>query len=99
MKDTCNFEQCEFGKSFFNDRSECFNYIESWWTPSDGSVPILIGDCAPRRTMLMVQEHYNRLEGLQRATDEMKSEDRHLKNAIKSILTLLPDNKLLEIEG
>jgi len=86
MQDTCNFEQCKFGKSFFNDRTECFNFIESWWTPHDGGPPKLVGDCAPRRTVLMIQEHYNRLEGIQKAVEEERNADQPLKQMARLLL-------------
>lgn len=73
MENTCNFSECKMAKKMgFETASDCFNFIESWWTSLDGQ-PKLIQDCAPRRTILMIQEHYNRLIGLQQAQEQQRN--------------------------
>lgn len=86
MEETCNFEQCKFGKSFFNNRTECFNFVETWWKPLEGQ-PKLVGDCAPRRTMLMVQDLYNRLIGLQQASEQERNANVHINEFAKVVLS------------
>jgi len=56
---------------------KCPNFIESWWKPSELNTgqPVLVADCAPIRTFLMVQELYNRLVGVQAVQEEMRNEN------------------------
>jgi hypothetical protein len=69
MENTCN-EKCHLWKKY---GINCPNYIESWWTFEDKKKPILIKDCAPKRTFLMIQELYNRLVGLQQASEQQRN--------------------------
>jgi len=73
MEDTCAKNECPMWKKF---KEKCPNYIESWWTPSqpggDGQ-PILLHDCAPRRTFLMIQELNNRLIGVEKSNEQQRN--------------------------
>jgi hypothetical protein len=85
MEDTCHFETCKFAKEFFEKPEECFNYKETWWKPLEGE-PILHKDCAPIRTMIMVQEHYNRLIGLEKAQEQQRNESKRIMNVFEQIV-------------
>ena len=74
MENTCSYKECEFGK-LFDKPEQCPNYMESWWRPSNDDKPILIKDCAPRRTFLMIQDLSNRLVGVQKSQEEQRDEN------------------------
>jgi hypothetical protein len=71
MENTCDFEKCYFAQ-LLDNVEQCPNYVEGWWTPLEGK-PQLYKDCAPKRTQLMVQELYNRLTGLQKASEQERN--------------------------
>ncbi len=74
MEGTCNYKECAFFKRMkWKHNSECFNFIETWWTPLEGT-PKLVQDCAPKRTMIMTQELYNQQIRLQQASEEQRNE-------------------------
>lgn len=74
MENTCNYEECEFGKLLFDKPEHCVNYVESWWTPQNDGNPILIKDCSHKRLFLMVQDLSNRLVGVQKSQEEQRNE-------------------------
>ena len=53
---------------------ECPNYIETMWEENGNPQPVLIKDCAPRRSLLMLQELYNRTFGLQQQISQQEKE-------------------------
>lgn len=42
--------------------------------PTNPGPPVLVADCAPKRTMLMMQEISNRLLGVEKAQEEARNE-------------------------
>jgi hypothetical protein len=83
---TCHFETCKFAKEFFSDREECFNYKATWWTPTDGGEPIMIYDCAPIRTLIMVQELANGQIRLQKAQEQQRDRSDIAVRGLKEII-------------
>ena len=73
MEDTCNHRDCKLFDLLGGTPEQCPNYQESWWTPKDGGKPILIKDCAPRRTFLMIQNLSNQLIGVQKASEQSRN--------------------------
>lgn len=73
MEGTCRKEKCKMWQLYGED---CPNYIESWWSPPPTipGPPVLVADCAPRRTMLMMQEISNRLLGVEKSQEEARNE-------------------------
>lgn len=69
-------------------QEDCFNFVESWWTPEGRKEPIVVKDCAPKRTFMMIQDLYNRLIGVQKQQDELSKE--YEKQQL--VLSLLTDN-------
>jgi len=74
MENTCNYKECKLFDLLGGVPEQCPHYIESWWTPSDGGKPILVKDCAPKRTFLMIQDLNNRLIGVQKSQEEQRDE-------------------------
>lgn len=85
MENTCNFEKCKFGKDFFSKPEECFNFKETWWKPLEGE-PLLVKDCAPIRTMLMVQGLHDRLIGVQQSQEQQRNKSDRIINAFSHIV-------------
>jgi aminopeptidase-like protein len=82
MENTCNFQECLVVKKFKCKKAEeCPNYIESWWTPYDTNEPKLVQDCINRRLFLMIQDLYNRMDGLHKSQDNMRVQNESV-NAI-----------------
>ena len=75
MEDTCNYKECKLFDLLGGKPEQCPNYQESWWTPEGKGKPVLIKDCAPRRTFLMIQDLSNRLVGVQKAQEEQRNEN------------------------
>lgn len=82
MKGTCNPIDSQTGQSICGMADlfgikKCPNYIETWWTPQSPSgdgKPILVCDCAPKRTLLMIQDLHNRLVGVEKSQEELRNE-------------------------
>lgn len=75
MENTCNYEECEFGKLLFDKPEQCVNYIESWWTPNNNDKPILVKDCSTKRILIMIQDLSNRLVGVQKTQEQQRNEN------------------------
>ena len=77
MKPTCNFAECQFAKVLKLKKPDgCPNYMDNLFTPQGPGAdpkPVLIQDCAPRRTLLMLQELYNRDIGMQAALEQQRN--------------------------
>ena len=82
MTNTCHFSKCVMAKRFkIKKAEECPNFVSSWWTQDEGK-PVLIEDCAPQRTMFMVQDLHNRLIGVQKSQEQQR-------NALKPLNDLI----------
>jgi len=75
MQDTCNPKKCVFLKKVLKERNPegCPNYIESLWTKLGESQPIVVRDCAPKRTVLICQDLINSNLGMQQAHEQMRN--------------------------
>lgn len=71
MQNTCPKEQCPLYKKY---KDKCPNFIETGWKAHDSAQPVMIADCAPKRTMLMVQDLYNRFIGIQKSNEEQRNQ-------------------------
>lgn len=87
MENTCS-ENCFLWKKY---KKRCPNYVESLWNPNKGK-PILIKDCAPKRTFLMIQELYNKLEGVQQSQEQQRNATMPIFKLIKTQI----EKKLVE---
>jgi len=79
MQETCNPDKCKLFQLLGGNPEECPNYVVSWWTPQDGlkkGQPIVVKDCAPKRTLLMIQELMNMNVALQRAEEQQRNESK-----------------------
>lgn len=72
MEGTCETLNCALFNLLGGKPEQCPNFIETVWV-SDKGEKKLVRDCAPKRTLLMVQDLYNRQVGLQKAQEEMRN--------------------------
>lgn len=63
MENTCKKEKCKLWKKY---KDSCPNYISCTYMNEKTKLEKRVEDCAPIRTMLMVQDLYSRLIGLQK---------------------------------
>lgn len=68
---TCDKEKCPLWDLFDGN---CPNKIESFWENKMMAGVHTVTDCAPRRTMLFLQEIMNRLTAVERAQEESRNE-------------------------
>ncbi len=68
MEDTA-CKDCPFKKMGF---SECPNYIETLWHVEGNPQPKIVKDCAPKRSLLMIQELHNRNFALQKQISQQE---------------------------
>jgi hypothetical protein len=77
MENTCHFPHCEFARFHkFKKAEQCCNFKETFFTsnaPGADQTPKVYRDCAPVRTLLMIQDLYNREIGVQRALEQQRN--------------------------
>lgn len=78
---------------------ECPNYIETFWEENGNPQPILVKDCAPKRTLLMMQELYNRCFGMQQQIGQQEKEVTEMRVAVTRLfeaIKYMEDQRNLE---
>ena len=70
MEDTCKKPDCHLWKKY---GEKCPNYYRTGWREKDSSQEIIVHDCSPVRTMLMLQDISNRLIGVQQAGEQTRN--------------------------
>lgn len=88
MEGTCREEKCSHWAE-----GKCPFSFETWWKPLEGQ-PKMVRDCAPIRTMLMVQELYNQIVGLHKAQDEQREQSLKVNLAFLKLLNVAIENKM-----
>ena len=83
MEDTCLKDKCFWWN--LGD-GPCPNYVEGWWAPTEGP-PKLICDCAPKRILLLLQEVYNRVLGVQQSNEQQRNVTAQALGAILQLAT------------
>jgi len=91
--DTCNYKECKLFDLLGGTPEQCPNYQEMWFTPSDGGKPILVKDCAPRRTFLMISELHQRLIGVEKASEEDRNSTSRLAQSVTLLAQALDNNE------
>jgi len=76
VQDTCQKEKCPYWKLTGNDDRPCPMYVGVTYQPppTNPGQPHLVHDCAPVRSLLLLQELSNRLVGVERAQEEQRNE-------------------------
>ena len=98
MQDTCIKEKCPLYKKF---KERCPNYIITGWKVHKEAQPVMISDCAPKRTLLMMQTLFNRFIGVQQSSEKQINTNVKfmgiMENVFESLQTLVPPKKIDEL--
>jgi hypothetical protein len=88
-------KECPVAKKFkIKKVNECPNYIEGWWTPEGKDKPKIVHDCVNKRILLMIQDLYGRLIGVQKSQEHMRN--KYEQN--QTTMNLLSENIRLNFE-
>ena len=94
MNDTACAD-CPFKKMGF---SECPNYIETLWHEQGNPQPKIVKDCAPKRSLLMLHELYNRTFALQQQTSQTEKELGELRASVTKLFDAIRYMQTYRIE-
>jgi len=86
IQDTAQCEDCAFK---VKDGKKCPNYIETIWQEEGNPQPRIIKDCAPKRTLLMLQELYNRTFALQKQVSQSEGLVHELNGQFKLLMSAI----------
>ena len=86
MDKTCNYKDCRLHDLLGGEPKDCPNFIETWWKPLEGQAK-LVQDCAPKRTLLMVQELYNQQVRLQKAQEQQRNESQKIMGVFEELIS------------
>ena len=93
-------KQCPYKEKGFK---ECPNYIETIWQEEGNPQPKIVKDCAPRRSLLLLQELCNKSFALQKQTSQMEGEIGQFTGLFTELLSSIEYKKIdpsfLLIEG
>ena len=81
---------------------QCPNYIETLWHKKDEPQPVVVKDCAPKRSLLMIQELYNRNFALQQQASQSEAELFEVRTAMTKLfeaIRYMEENKQVESQG
>ena len=85
--------------------TECPNYLQNIFMDNKGE-KIIVNDCAPKRTMLMIQELSNRMVGTQKVFEQQRNRSDIILHMIgesikaRGIDPLTPqDDDVIDVEG
>lgn len=95
MKDTA-CENCPFKEQGFK---ECPNYIETLWHKQGEPQPVIVKDCSPKRTLLMLHELHGRTFSLQQQINQAENQILSLNGNFNKMITAIqqfPKEKELE---
>jgi len=91
MKDTCLCEKCPLWKKYYSRKNGqcCPNYIETSWTSREDNQPVLIKDCAPKRSVLMMMDMQNRLFGTQQAAEQARNKSEKVSQELLAFTNII----------
>jgi len=88
MKPTCREKECMHWSE-----GRCPFSLETWWQPAPEpgkkTDPVLLRDCAPIRTLMLVQELYNQQVRLQAAHEAQRNKAEELMKLYTNLITAL----------
>lgn len=88
VEDTCNTEKCYFAE-LIGDPEKCPNFVVNVFTPvgKEGpNEPVFVRDCAPRRTLIMIQDLHNRMTGMQSAIEQSRNKNDSVLQLFKMLI-------------
>ena len=97
QKDTCNWGGCYFSQ-LFDKRDQCPYFHQLHWLPQDGGQPYATDDCAAKKTMLMVQELFTRLIGVQQASEQERNASHALVSEMANIIAIVQAKPMASVQ-
>jgi hypothetical protein len=79
-------ENCPF-KEF--GMKTCPNYIETFWYEAGNPQPKLVKDCCPKRLVLMVQQLYNKCDGMQGQVNQAENQVCEIRGTMNRLIQAL----------
>ncbi len=95
--DTCNWGQCYFSQ-LFDKRDQCPYFHQLHWATADGGMQYSTDDCAAKKTMLMVQELFTRLIGVQQAREQERNAAHALVSELSNIIAIVQQNPQASVQ-
>lgn len=93
MDGTCVKNDCPLWKKH---KEKCPNFIMTGWQSANGGQTKTVEDCAPKRTMLMVQELYNRLIAVEKVVEEQRNEGGRINKTFAQLFERAQEFKQIE---
>lgn len=78
-------------------KKKCPQRVESYWKDERGNIKQVV-DCAPKRTIMMLQELTNRQIANQAACEQMRNELDRFSNRLALVSQLATDKKLSDCD-
>jgi len=95
LKDTCNYGECYFGQ-LLDSLDHCPFFQKFGWQGENGVYETK--DCSPRRNAFMVQELFNRLIGVQKASEQERNAVHALVSEMSNIIAIIQKNPEASIQ-
>jgi hypothetical protein len=98
LKHTCKVT-CKFWKKYKHD---CPFYLETVWRPpadATNGTPVVIKDCAPKRSVLLQMASNNALLGLQQANEEYRNRQEDTGKGLAALLRTVIDNPMIPYDS
>lgn len=87
MENTCHWETCPFRRRLkLKQAEECPNFYENIFVPTEGQKQTM-RDCAPIRTMLMIQGLHGTLIGVQQSNEQQRNKVEGLLSLVEQALS------------
>ena len=95
--DTCNWGDCYFS-TLFDSQSQCPYFHKLHWMPMDGGSVYTTNDCSAKKTMMMVQELFTRLIGVQKASEQERNVVHSLVSELSSVIAIIQENPAASVQ-
>lgn len=86
-QDTCPGTPCPFWKRY---AEFCPFFVSGVWASHDDGERYETKDCSPKRTMILSQQIYDRMEGVQKSHDNVREANHMVLKHMLDIKPLLP---------
>jgi hypothetical protein len=95
--DTCNWGECYFS-TLFDNRDQCPYFHRLHWLTQDGGQAYHTDDCSAKKTMMMVQELFTRIIGVQKASEQERNAAHALVSELYNIVAIIQENPSASVQ-
>ncbi len=104
VTNTCH-KGCVYYKKY--GHAKCPHFIQTVWTDKKSAQPKVIDDCAPKRSVLLQIDAFNRMLGLQQSFEQERNLQHGMLKVmgevanidITPLIDAIPDAEILQIEA